>query len=561
MAAEVDDLSRAPLACALRCLDKPGTASLSLNALLTELASAFAATAAGVAQLPGGEPIVSSASSEAPVAVGPWRENPELVRQVALSPSALAVDRDGVHWLLAAVDGSERAEWLLWLCAPATRPWSPSEAAALTLTGQSLARHLRRPKESPRWAQPLLLRRRRQRFEDAALVARRLAHDYGNVLTGIFGFSELALSQLPRGGSFASYMKEIHRSVQVGERLTNMLRLLAPRQWPNNAPSRIAAVVADEVRRLHNQFPGVCLDVTVPPDLPPVNIAAEPLHHVLSQLLDNAAEAIAFMGRIQLLARSVSLSAEECLDLFGTPEPGGHVEIAVQDNGCGLSAEVRKHLLVEPFFTTKTHHRGYGLGVVFGILAAHHGAVVVEPADGCGTRARVYLPIAPATAPVTIRSAASGGSAARVLVVDDDPMILELVQTTLRRAGYHVETVTSMADAVRCFTEASEPFGLVVSDVVMPQGNGFDLARQLRQHDAAVPVLFMSGQVASDPARPLSGSGSDLLAKPFGPEGLLRAVRSALERGRPRAPAVNGNRDEGVHSPSRVRRHKGEPRC
>jgi len=85
----------------------------------------------------------------------------------------------------------------------------------------------------------------------------------------------------------------------------------------------------------------------------------------------------------------------------------------------------------------------------------------------------------------------------------------------------------------------------VLSDVVMPQVNGYDLARQLRTHDAGVQVLFMSGQALPDPARPLSGNGSDLLAKPFGPEGLLRAVRSALERGSRRAPAVTGTGTKG----------------
>ncbi len=543
--APADDPSRSPLGWAVRCLSAPDTALLPLSTLLAELASAFGAAAAGMAQLPSGEPIASSAAGNALAESLPWRDRPELVREVTLSPSALRVRDDGVCWLLAAVDGDERASWLLWLRAPATREWSPLEAAALALTGQALGRHLRRPEGAPRWARPLLLRRRLQRFDEAAAAARRIAHDYGNVLTGILGFSELALSQLPRGSSFASYLNEIYRSVRVGERLTNMLRLFAPRQWPKTAPARLGAVVPEEVRRLRGQFPGAPLDVALPRDLPAVNIDAEPLRHVLGQLLDNAAEAVASGGQVRLSARPVSLSAEQCLDLFGTIEPGPHVEVAVEDSGCGLSADARQRLLVEPFFTTKTRHRGYGLCVVYGILSAHRGALVVEPSAGGGTSARAYLPVAPAAPPASPPRAAPGGSTERVLVVDDDPMILQLVQTTLQRAGYQVETVTSAADAVRSFTRAAEPFGLVLSDVVMPQVNGYDLARQLRTHDAGVQVLFMSGQALPDPPRPLSGNGSDLLAKPFGPEGLLRAVRSALERGSRRAPAVTGTGTKG----------------
>jgi CheY-like chemotaxis protein len=187
-------------------------------------------------------------------------------------------------------------------------------------------------------------------------------------------------------------------------------------------------------------------------------------------------------------------------------------------------------LLVEPFFTTKTRHRGYGLGVAYGILSSHGGALAVEPAR-VGTLARAYLPVAAAGVPVRPPElAATAGQ--RVLVVDDDPMILQLVQTTLQRAGYRVETATSACDAVRSFTEAAEPFGLVLSDVVMPQTDGYALANQLRTHDAGVKVLFMSGQVLPCPGRtPPSGGKVDLLAKPFAPDGLLRAVRCALERG------------------------------
>jgi signal transduction histidine kinase len=539
-AAPDDDCSRPGLECACRWLGTCDAPSLSLGALLAELARAFAAAGAGVAHLPDGDPVARWEEANAAAPSLPWRERTELIQEAALSPSALPVRADGVSWLLAAVDGDARANWLLWLQAPAARQWSPAEAGALALAGQALSRRLRRPEAAPPWARQLL-RLRQQRFDEAAAAARRIAHDYGNVLTGILGFSELALGQLKPNSPLASYLHEIHRSALVGERLTSTLRLCARRLWPRQHPARLDVVADDEVRRLGERFPGTPLDVAVPADLCPVALDAEPLGHVLAQLLDNAAEAVASGGGVRLSARAVVLTADECLDLLGAAEPGPHVEVSVEDAGCGLSADARRLLLTEPFFTTKTRHRGYGLSVVHGILCSHRGALAVEPAAGGGTVARAYLPVVAPARP-----------GERVLVVDDDPMILHLVRTTLQRAGYRVETATSADDAVRSYTRAAEPFRLVLSDLVMPHVSGFDLARQLQTHDAGVNMLFMSGQVVADAAGPpLPGGQFDLLAKPFRPEGLLRAVRCALERGPRGVPAADGTGDEGVHSHAR----------
>jgi signal transduction histidine kinase len=531
------DSSRAALECACRCLTAPDSPSLSLADLLAELGRAFAVPGVGLARLPEGNPVAFSEEGGAAATRPPWRERPELLDEVALCPSALAVRAGGGHWLLTAVDGDARAGWLLWLRAPAAREWSPNEAAALALAGQAVSRRL--------------LRRRQQRFDEAAAAARRIAHDYGNVLTGVLGFTELALAQLAPSNPLASYLGEIHGSALAGERLTSTLRLCTRREWPRVRPGRLDAVVADEVRRLGNRFPGTPLDVGLPADLPPVALGAEPLRHVLAQLLDNAAEAVASGGGVRLSARAVALDAGQCLDLLGAAEPGPHVEVAVADSGCGLSAEARRRLLVEPFFTTKTRQRGYGLGVAHGILSSHRGALAVEPAPGGGTVARAYLPVAgaPGGPPAEAARPAPGE---RVLVVDDDPMILRLVRATLQRAGYRVETASCADDALRSYTQAAEPFRLVLSDLVMPHVSGFDLARQLQTHDAGVNVLFMSGQVGPDAGRPqLPGREFGLLTKPFRPESLLRAVRSALERSGRGVPAADGAGDDGVHSRTR----------
>jgi signal transduction histidine kinase/FixJ family two-component response regulator len=543
-----DDRCRSALDCALRWLSNPDSASLSLTEMLADLARAFAASAAGIAQLPGGEPVARSTPIETPL---PWQQHPELLRDLAGATIAQTFRQDGVHWLLSVIDGDAPANGLLWLAAPATREWSSDEAAALTLTGQALARHLSRRQDAPRWARQLHLQHHHQRFEEAAAAGRRILHDFGNVLTGLLGFSELALGLVPQNHPVASYLSEIQRAGQRGERLTQALSLFTRRHWPEAPPARLAAVIAEEQRRIGGKTSGVSYEVNIPSDLPNVAIGVEPLRHIVAQLFDNAVEAAAPRPNIKVSARSRSLTAEQCLDLFGVAEPGSYVEVAVVDNGSGLSPEVCRRLLVEPFFTTKTRQRGYGLAVVHGILVSHRGALAIEPlADG--TAARVYLPLASVPATVAGAEPTTSMTGERVLVVDDDPLVLKLAQATLQRAGFSVETAANADEALRTFCQAAQPFALVLSDVVMPRVNGYDLARQLQSHDPHVNLLFMSGEQMSDAVRrPVLNAAFQLLAKPFAPDGLLQAVCTALQRDPRRASVASEIRDEAVQTPTR----------
>jgi CheY-like chemotaxis protein len=240
----------------------------------------------------------------------------------------------------------------------------------------------------------------------------------------------------------------------------------------------------------------------------------------------------------------VHLTEASCLDLLGYAGAGPHVEITVVDDGCGLSAEARQRLFAEPFFTDKPRHRGLGLAVAYGILCAHKGGLSVAPGTERGTVARAFLPMAAASAPLEPARGYKPGLARgeRVLVVDDDPMILKFCATALEQAGYRVQTAADAADALESYLAAgAEPFRLVVSDVVMPRMSGYDLARRLRDQDAGVGVLLMSGPVVPNPHKEdLAGSPCDFLPKPFRTEGLLDAVRTALDRASHRVPARAG---------------------
>jgi CheY-like chemotaxis protein len=340
---------------------------------------------------------------------------------------------------------------------------------------------------------------------------------------------------LPAGSLPHRYVSEVYQAAQQGAHLVHQLQLFSRRRGPAARPTSLAAVVAEEERRLRAAWgPGLALHVAVPRDLPSVLVEADALRHLLTALLENAREAIGGEGIVTLSAHGTELSAADCLELIGNAAPGPHLEVTVTDTGSGFSPEARERLFREMFFTTRPRHRGLGFAVVYGILQMHRGGFRLGPDPAQGSAVRVFLPVAATSAAVLEpRPSPEKVGRLRVLVVDDDPLTLRYLCTTLENAGYRVHGASGGAQALDCWTAASEPFGLVVSDIVMPGMSGIDLIRRLQEYDPNVKVLFISGQVPPALVRnePLVQQ-AEVLQKPFRPEGLLRAVRAVLENGR-----------------------------
>jgi signal transduction histidine kinase/CheY-like chemotaxis protein len=527
--------------------DQPG-----LSGLLGQLAETFEAASAGLADLPGGN-IVARFPAASPTAAPtglPWQPTSEQLASLRQGHAELVVPReDGGSRLLTALSDHEGRAWLLWLEAQHLE-WSDAERAALFLAGQVLLRCLTEPSARPRWAQQVERRQRQQRMDHAAAIVRRLAHDFGNVLTGILGFAELALAQPQQAGApLHGYLTEVHRSAQAGAQLTQQLRQLGRRAATGSGSCGLAAIVAEESKRLRSNLDNpVRVEVSVPRDLPLVSMSAEPLRQVLAVLLDNAREAIpaapsllvrsssmpiipsrVLNNEIKVSAQPLAVSDDLAADFYGDVRPGPHVEITITDTGCGLSEEGWQRLFHEPFYSTKPRRRGFGLAIAYSLLSSNRSGLQLAPGARGGTTVRILVPALPPAPAAPVGGTASGG---RILVVDDDQMILQFVSTTLKRAGFQVHAAASADEALKAYTSppGGEAFQLVLADVLMPNVGGIDLARQLLAVDPAVHVLFMSGQATQDIAQSeIDGQRFDMLSKPFRPEGLLRAVRSALE--------------------------------
>lgn len=511
-----------------------------LEELAFELADAFGAAAAGLAALEG-EPVLVRGPGVAVTADPPRTPkdgDPELPARALAAPAALTVPRPGGgSVLVTAAAAPGESGWLVWVEDAGRGSWEDPLPAALALAARALARRLSPADAAARWADQVDRTARQQRLEAAAAVARRLAHDFGNVLTGILGFSELSLAQnVPPESSLHRYLTEVHRCAGDGAALTHQLRLFSRRHPVSPKTSDLAAVLREEEARLRSAGGGPSWRFTLPEDLPPLAIDAEQLRQVLAALLDNAREAAGASGAVRVGARQTSLTTADCLDFFGDARPGEYVEVAVSDDGPGLTPEARRWLFADPFFTTKPRRRGLGLATAYGILHGHKGGLRLRAGRDGGVRAEAVLPVA---APEGAREENDQTGGEKVLVVDDDPRVLQFVAVTLERAGYRVQAVGSAGEALDRYTTAGpDPFRLVVSDVLMPGVNGVDLARRLRGHDPEVRVLFMSGHVGPDfPRTDLEGWQFELLPKPFRVDGLLRAVRGALDRAPARRPA------------------------
>lgn len=258
------------------------------------------------------------------------------------------------------------------------------------------------------------------------------------------------------------------------------------------------------------------------------------IDQVLANLCVNARDAIAGVGQITIETGNASLDAAVCAQHAGWL-PGEYVRLAVSDDGCGMGAETLAHLF-EPFFTTKGVGRGTGLGLatLYGVVQQNRGFIHVSSAPGQGTTFTLYWPRhrdqgAPAARAGPAEPASRGHET--VLLVEDEPALLHLGTTMLERLGYRVLAADTPGEAIRLAEEHAGAIHLLMTDVVMPEMNGRDLARRLLSLYPNLKRLFMSGYPA-DVIAPhgVLDDGVHFLQKPFALPELAAKIRTALER-------------------------------
>jgi signal transduction histidine kinase/ActR/RegA family two-component response regulator len=413
-------------------------------------------------------------------------------------------------------------------CADGVVRVAESSAKANILPGQHLS-ILRDVTEAHRLGQQL---QQTQKLEAVGQLAGGIAHDFNNFLTVISGYSDLALDGLDSGGAAVrTNIEEIRRATDRAALLTHQLLAFSRRQVLLKEQLDLNEIVSEYMPMLTRLLSEeLTVEVELDPELGLVLGDRGQLGQVIINLAVNGSDAMPEGGTLTLRTRQ-----------GGGDPPAALLEVI--DTGTGMAERVQKHLF-EPFFTTKAVGKGTGLGLatVLGIVEQSGGTVSVETALGVGSTFAITLPCV--EGPKSLTSVApvtpSKGGFERVIVVEDDRALGDMVKRMLEARGYDITVATTPVEALALAKASS--FDLLVTDVVMPEMNGRQLAERIAVDAPDMRVLFMSGYSEDELlARGVIDERLRFLPKPFSVEQLAREVRLALDAAHhvPLAPAVS----------------------
>jgi PAS domain S-box-containing protein len=371
-----------------------------------------------------------------------------------------------------------------------------------------------------------------QRLEAIGQLAGGVAHDFNNLLTAILGYSELSLNRLNPDDRIAHNVHEIKKAAERAAALTRQLLAFSRKQILEPRILNLNSVVSD-LNKMLRRLIGEDIDLVTrfAGDLKSVKADPSQMEQVLMNLVINARDAMPQGGKLTIETRNATLSAEYALR-HQPIQPGEYVVLAVTDTGVGMDAETQTHIF-EPFFTTKESGKGTGLGLstIYGIVKQSGGYIWVHSEVGEGTSFKVYLPRVDAAADPEsrqVRGPIEKGNET-LLLVEDDSIVRRVTARLLKSAGYTVIEAESGKEALQAVSRHPE-IALVITDVVIPEMSGGQLAEKLRRLTPDTRMLFMSGY--TDDAVVRAGTvGLDIafLEKPFTPQTLARKVRDVIE--------------------------------
>lgn len=368
-----------------------------------------------------------------------------------------------------------------------------------------------------------------QRLHAVGQLASGIAHDFNNILTPILGYSAVLCEDLPKESESFEDAVQIERAARRGKSLIE--QILAFGRPPNENPQSVQlnAIVDEVVLLLRPSLP-TNIEINWQPGAVEHVIAANSgqIHQVLLNLCNNAIQAMHQTGGKIEIALAEADGGELPQALISGSGYKRYLMLSIKDTGPGIEPATMEHLF-EPFFTTKEVGKGTGLGlsVAHGIVQAHGGAIEVANREGEGAEFRVYLPAAGQDETNTQSSPSLAASnAIKVLVIDDDALLGALVCRMLQKAGDIAVATTDPEDAVMRISKNPDEFDLIITDQIMPEKNGLDLAAEIRKLQPKIPIILLTGNEILSSAN--GGIGDDVslcLTKPINLQTLTEAVR------------------------------------
>jgi PAS domain S-box-containing protein len=377
-----------------------------------------------------------------------------------------------------------------------------------------------------------------QKLEALGTLAGGIAHDFNNILAAISGFCELSLFSCAEKSPIESHLQKIFQASQRAKELIQQILTFSRGGEQELQPVRINPLVKECLQLLRSSLPA-SIDIRYQSDIHTECVMANPtqMHQVIMNLSTNAAHAMRGKGGVL----SVTLGRVHVDAEVGAHDmelvPGNYARLAVSDTGHGMTAEIRQNIF-DPYFSTKKKGEGTGLGlaVVHGIVKSHGGRITVQSEPGSGSTFAVYVPLAEAETVLSAEQThpAAGAGSETVMLVDDEPAIVEIGKAGLHRYGYAVIGLTDSLEALELFRKYPSSFDIVITDMTMPHLPGDLLAQQILQIRPGIPIIICSGYsdvTNEEKAEAIGVKG--FLVKPLIIEDLASTVRRLLDEAGP----------------------------
>jgi len=375
--------------------------------------------------------------------------------------------------------------------------------------------------------------RQAQKMGGIGTLAGGIAHDFNNILTPILGYSEMLMESLPAGSREKANQEQVIKAANRAKELVKQILTFSRQTEQERKPVQIHLIIKEALKLLRSSLPAsIEMKQNVLADCCPVLADPTQIHQVLMNLCTNSYHAIGDTGGILTVSLSeVEISPEDYFENLSL-QTGKYIKLAVSDTGHGIDKDLVEKIF-DPYFTTKEKGEGTGLGlsVVHGIVKSHHGQITVYSEPGQGTEFHVYLPCieAAVSASLVEQQEIPRGRREKVLVVDDEEAIAELLGNMLKKLGYVVMTKSNSATALETFQDEYKSIDLVVTDMSMPGMSGAELATELLKIKPGLPIILCTGfsEIINEEKAKAAGFTGFLLKSVLRSQ-LAHAVKDAL---------------------------------
>ncbi len=375
--------------------------------------------------------------------------------------------------------------------------------------------------------------RQAMKMEAIGILASGIAHDFNNILTSIIGYGQLAQMRLAADHPVS---KNLNLVISAGNRAAQLVKQIlafSHQAEDDYHPIKLHLIVKEALQLLRASLPStITINEDIATDCSPCFADPTQIHQVVMNLCTNAKLAIGTKdGSLSVALAEVEITNPEGMADSPLLEPGTYLDLTISDTGCGMD-HLTLSKIFDPFFTTREKGEGTGLGlsVVHGIIKQCKGEITVTSEPGRGTTFHIYLPVQEGESlhnPPVPEAMIPGSE--RILLVDDEELIIDIHQLFLDNLGYHVTSTTSSLKALEIFKENPTAFDLVLTDMTMPDINGIELAREILKIRPDIPIILCTGHSESTNEKRAKALGiRKFLMKPVAITTLSEALRGAL---------------------------------